>query len=197
MALQESWRSVSGLRREREREGGEDRGRVPCRFSQQGFYRFTADGCRFSHDMNLSGDVLLMQVQTRVEETSDQQAIKTKHQSWRRILRTMPVENDIETAQSLWNLALELVRHGDRNLKQTLPRDLVDGENFNGFRHIKMLLGMRPDKENYGKFNKVARSFLLAITHPELLDCLSVDSYVGDIYNFLAAVVAQEPCLFS
>jgi len=37
-----------------------------------------------------------------------------------------------------------------------------------------------------GEMLLVARSFLMFITHPSLLDCLSVDSYVGALYVFIS-----------
>jgi hypothetical protein len=37
-----------------------------------------------------------------------------------------------------------------------------------------------------GEILSVARSFLMLITHASLLDCLSVDSYVGDLYVFIS-----------
>lgn len=66
-----------------------------------------------------------------------------------------------------------------------LPRDLDDEDNY-GRQHIRTLLSMVAQSDGHSKFVDLARPFLLVITHPELLDCLSVDTFVGGLYNFIS-----------
>lgn len=179
-----SWRSGSGAERGRNRERGHKGGAL-CRFFLQGRCRFTGDDCRFSHDLNRKGEGSSAQSQKRLEEATEQRASKREYQSWKRILETPPTANDTEAIMRLWDQALELLHHGDRNCKQMLPRDLVDDDQSYGYQHIQILLEMRANQVGDTKFNELARPFLLVITHPDLLDCLSVDTYVGDLYNFI------------
>ena len=66
-----------------------------------------------------------------------------------------------------------------------LPRDLEDDANF-GRQHIQTLLSMVMHAHGHDTFVRLARPFLLVITHSALLDCLSVDTAVGGLYNFIS-----------
>lgn len=45
---------------------------------------------------------------------------------------------------------------------------------------------MKAHAHGHSTFVTLARPFLLVITHQALLDCLSVDTAVGDLYNFIS-----------
>ena len=45
---------------------------------------------------------------------------------------------------------------------------------------------MRPNGFGNARFIQLACPFLIAITHSALLDCLSIDTYVDDLYNFIS-----------
>ncbi len=66
-----------------------------------------------------------------------------------------------------------------------LPRDL-DDDNYHGRAHINVLLGMKPHAHGQGTFVTLAQPFLFVMTHQALLDCLSVDTAVGGLYNFIS-----------
>ena len=66
-----------------------------------------------------------------------------------------------------------------------LPRDL-DDEEHHGRAHIGTLLSMKAHAHGHSQFVTLARPFLLVITHQALLDCLSVDTAVGGLYNFIS-----------
>jgi hypothetical protein len=93
--------------------------------------------------------------------------------------------NDIGTIELLWNGALTILNADDRDWKQMLPRDLDSEENF-GREHIQTLLSMVVNTHGCGTFVALAEPFLLVITHQTLLDCLSVDTFVGGLYNFIS-----------
>lgn len=75
---------------------------------------------------------------------------------------------------------------GDRDWKQNLPKDLDDGDEYKGRHHIRALLAQRARAGQYDRFIHTSRSFLLVITHTAIVDCLSVDTYVGSLYNFIS-----------
>ena len=67
-----------------------------------------------------------------------------------------------------------------------LPRDLNSEENF-GREHIQTLLSMVANTHGCSTFVALAEPFLLVISHQALLDCLSVDTFVGGLYNFISS----------
>ena len=106
------------------------------------------------------------------------------YMSWRTLLRVAPRNNDLQSIQNLWTGALELLTNGEKDWQQRLPQDLVDEKQLHGYKHIQALLSMRPNVGGSASFVQLARPFLMVISHPALLDCLSVDVYVGDLYKF-------------
>ena len=66
-----------------------------------------------------------------------------------------------------------------------LPRDLDSEENF-GREHIQTLLSMVANTHGCGTFVALAEPFLLVISHQVLLDCLSIDTFIGGLYNFIS-----------
>ena len=74
----------------------------------------------------------------------------------------------------------------DRDWKQTLPRDLDNDQDYYGRQHVGALLAQRAQAGQYDVFINASRSFLLVMTHTALVDCLSVDTYVGSLYNFVS-----------
>jgi hypothetical protein len=175
-------RAGRGTRGSRRRKGGQ-----PCRdFQQTGHCKY-ADLCTYSHDppLGLNSGPLLAQPRERLEETPEQRQAKADYNSWKRLIKKEPTANDTRTIELLWNGALGILNGDDRDWKQMLPRDLDDGENY-GRHHIQTLLSMVPHAHGYSKFVELARPFLLVIAHPALIGCLSVDTFVGGLYNFIS-----------
>lgn len=73
----------------------------------------------------------------------------------------------------------------DRDWKQTLPKDL-DRDDYHGRLHIRALLSGRAQASLYRILIQISQSFLLVMTHSALVNCLSVDTYVGSLYNFIS-----------
>lgn len=87
-----------------------------------------------------------------------------------------------DSAMKLW-VEASLVLHGpNQGLHQSLAKDLVNDE-FKGFEYIKATIEMRGA---HGNNIRCAQSFLAVITHPSLLDPLSIDSFVSTLYHFFA-----------
>jgi len=89
------------------------------------------------------------------------------------------------TIELLWTGALAILNEGDREWKQMLPRDL-DAEDNYGREHIQILMSMVSHTGGCGTFVALAQAFLSVITHSAMLDCLSVDTFVGGLYNFIS-----------
>lgn len=79
-----------------------------------------------------------------------------------------------------------IVESNDRDWKQSLPKDLDNDETLCGRQHIRALLSTRAQLSQYETFLRIVRSFLLVITHSAMVDSLSVDTYVGSLYNFVS-----------
>jgi hypothetical protein len=85
----------------------------------------------------------------------------------------------------LWEGALKIIEAGDRDWKQQLPQDLdSDDTHHKGRLHIDALMSKRVLNGDGNKILLSWRNFLLTITHPDLLNCMAVDTYVGSIYNY-------------
>ncbi|KIW22051.1 uncharacterized protein PV07_12556 [Cladophialophora immunda] len=157
-----------------------------CReFQRTGLCRFGAR-CKFSHDRSAeeSGERPQQARPPRVEETDEQRRAKDDYHSWRRLLKTPPRSDDTWTMQQLWDEALAILTGDEQEWKQTLPRDL-DNEDYYGREHIRTLLNRRTSSGDHGGFVRLVQPFLLVVTHSALLDCLSVDTFVGALYNFI------------
>jgi hypothetical protein len=120
-----------------------------------------------------------------VVDTPEQLKAKEEYNSWKRFIKRRPQRNDIETIELLWTGALAILNGEDREWQQILPRHLDDQENY-GRDHIQTLMSMTVGSHGSGTFIKLAEPFLLVIIHPALLDCLSVDTAVGNLYNFIS-----------
>ena len=159
---------------------GRGRGQRICRFFQQGNCRHGAN-CPNLHDQSAGSN----NPEERPEPTFEQRQAKADYNSWKRLIKSEPQENDLQTIERLWDGALTILNGDDRDWKQMLPRDLDDDQYF-GRDHIQTLLSMRAHTHGHKKFVTLARPFLLVMTHQALLNCLSVDTAVGGLYNFIS-----------
>lgn len=155
-----------------------------CRLFQQGSCRF-GERCRFSHE---AGSTMSASSRdnARSGRTAEEVSAREDYISWKSILRAAPRQNDLRSIQQLWTGALDLLLGGEKDWQQRLLQDLVDEGNLHGYEHIQALLSMRPITGGQARFVELARPFLMVISHPAVLDCLSVDIYVGNLYNFIS-----------
>ncbi|KEF56837.1 uncharacterized protein A1O9_07027 [Exophiala aquamarina CBS 119918] len=171
------------------RRGGSGKDRADrriCRhFQQTGSCRF-GSSCEFSHDLPSEGGGSLRESKQPSPrfETSEQRRAKADYNSWKKIIKEEPRTEDTMTMEQLWKGALAILNDGSREWKQRLPRDL-DDEQYFGREHIKTLLAMRATFYSRDIFIRIVHPFLLVITHSSMLDCLSVDTSVGGLYNFI------------
>jgi hypothetical protein len=158
-----------------------------CRNSQQTGRGRLGENRSHSHDKSLGSTSKAPppRPRERPEETPEQQKARSNYHSWRRLIKSSPRPNDIVTIELLWNGALEILDGDDREWKQMLPRDL-DNEDYCGREHIRTLLDMKSHMRGHDTYVDLTRPFLFVITHTALLDCLSVDTAVGGLYNFIS-----------
>ena len=105
-----------------------------------------------------------------------------KYSSWRQLLKLPPTAQDLRIIQQVWIGALSIVNGAEGEITQALARDLVDPGLF-GFKHIDAVLDNIHTQQNIVEY---AQPFLLVISHPALLDCLSINTYVNDLYKFIS-----------
>ncbi len=152
-----------------------------CRFIEQGEHCRYGDDCAYSHDILKRNK----QPNGGLADTPEQEREREDYNSWKRLIKRPPIPNDTRTIALLWNGALTILNEGDRDWKQMLPRDLDAEENYSR-EHIKALLSMESHTNGYATFVALAQPFLSVITHLDMLDCLSVDTFVGGLYNFIS-----------
>ncbi|KAJ4354192.1 uncharacterized protein N0V89_005926 [Didymosphaeria variabile] len=170
-----SWRG-----RGRGASGGLSDSHGICRFYQlNGSCKFGVT-CKFSHD-----NIPKREKKPREEETAAQLQARGDYNYWKRFLKSPPRTNGEKTALQLWSGALKILDGDEREWKQMLPRDLDNEETF-GRLHIKDTMSVRSRLTDYNGSIEVALAFLRTITHHAILDCLSVDTYVGSMYNFVS-----------
>ncbi|KAJ2978870.1 hypothetical protein NQ176_g3576 [Zarea fungicola] len=120
-----------------------------------------------------------------IEETPEQVQAKTDYNGWKRTLKTLPDWRDAQIAKTLWEGALEILNGTEREWKHRLARDL-DDEDLYGREHIQeTITGVIKAKHSIISYHAMSY-FLQAMTHASILDCLSIDTCVGGLYNFFS-----------
>ena len=154
---------------------------------KKGKCRFDAN-CQYSHDISFRQDEDRSPHSSRKkpEETFEEQQSKAHYNGWERHIKNRPKPNDTRTMELLWEGALVILNGEDRDWKQMLPRDFDDQENY-GREHMHVVLSMVAGPHGHSKFINLAQPFLSVLTHTALLDCLSVDTSVGGLYNYMSS----------
>ncbi|OAL74790.1 hypothetical protein A7D00_0384 [Trichophyton violaceum] len=158
-----------------------------CRFIEHEKTCPYGENCTYSHD---TAKFSTEQVKKSSNSPKEQQE-RMNYNAWKRIIKSPPKQNDLATMKRLWTGALDILEGFDRNWKQMLPRDLDADENF-GREHIQTLLNMRSHGNGCKTFVELSQTFLAVITHPAMLDCLSIDTAVGGLYNFISGTNGQR-----
>jgi hypothetical protein len=176
---------VGGSRWGKSQTHNGERGNNICRNFQAGHCRFGAR-CHYAHDITESNEQEPSRnAHERREEDPEEQKARADYNAWKRFIKTPPTRNDIFTIERVWAGAFTILNGADRDWKQMLPRDL-DDEAYYGREHIHTVMGMVANPQDCREFVDLAQPFLLVITHPALLDCLSVDTFVGNLYNYIS-----------
>ncbi|EPE32162.1 P-loop containing nucleoside triphosphate hydrolase [Glarea lozoyensis ATCC 20868] len=173
-----------GERRNTRGEGGNlHRGRTRlCRFIEHGKHCLYGDNCSFSHD---TANTSSSSSTGGLADTPEQCRDREDYHGWKRLIKRPPMPNDLHTIGMIWQGALKILDEGDRNWKQMVPRDL-DSEENHGRDHMDSLLSMSSNDHGQTTFVTLAQPFLSVFTHSAMLDCLSVDTFVGNLYSFIS-----------
>lgn len=180
-------RAGGGIRGGGSRGGGRGGASKQCwKFQETGSCP-SGNRCPYSHDLSsdLNTGPSMESRRVKPESTPEQEEARGNYNSWKRLIKRQPTANDTRTIELIWNGALTILDGDDRDCKQMLPRDLDDEANY-GREHILTLLTMVALPHGYSKFLDLVRPFLLVISHPAILKCLSVDTFVGGLYNFIS-----------
>lgn len=157
----------------------------PCIFFQRnGHCRYGRD-CRFSHVIDPSINAQSSGPQsTRPPLTEEQIRTKNDYNAWKRRLKQYP-EHNIDSLSQFWNSALQIQNGDDREWQQQLARDL-DDDSFNGRQHIEYTMSRIKGYATKKAFLATSKSFLLVMTHRSFLESLTIDPFVGGLYNFMS-----------
>lgn len=170
--------------------------RLPCRYFQRTGSCSYGSSCRFSHDQEQVGGTRVFQ-SDHDTETAEQLQERGEYNDWRRALRRSPNPNErhnIVTLQEIWSGAIGILEGGSRERQQMLVRDIVDDKYF-GCEYLYATLKVKV--QTHGNLAlRIAEDFLKVITNPALLDCLSIDTYVGTMYNFISGANGERAVTF-
>ena len=140
--------------------------------------------CRFSHDVNKAVD--FKPNPAVYHPAADGLNARNQYFDWKRHLRNGILgsgysRREHEEIVQFWNGALEILESDSRENHQFLAKDLVD-DNLYG--HDFILASADADNpEGARPIPAYNEPFLKVITHTSLLNCLSVDSFVGTLYT--------------
>ncbi|KAF7716581.1 Zinc finger C3H1-type domain-containing protein [Penicillium ucsense] len=138
------------------------------------------DRCRFSHDTT-------ERVHNGSSSTTHDPVAKNAYLDWKRCLRSgiapwIYSGREHEKLGRFWNEALEILESDSRENHQLLAKDLVD-EDLHGRDFILATIDADQARGSLRRFEIYGEPFLKVVTHCSLLNCLSVDSFVGSLYS--------------
>ncbi|PLB49662.1 hypothetical protein P170DRAFT_384852 [Aspergillus steynii IBT 23096] len=142
------------------------------------------DRCRFSHDANKAAD--FKSNPAAYHPTTHDLDARNQYFDWKRLLRNAISgpgysRRKHEEIVQFWNGALEILESDSRENHQFLAKDLVD-DNLHGYDFI-LATADADNPEGVRPISTYDEPFLKVITHASLLNCLSVDSFVGTLYT--------------
>lgn len=102
------------------------------------------------------------------------------YSSWRNFLKFSPTHN-LRAVQQFWTEALIILDNAEVGTVQHLAQDLTS-RNLFGYQHIEAILDISHTQHSVLEYSQ---SFLLLISHKALLDCMSIQSTMHDLYRIV------------
>ncbi|EJT69216.1 hypothetical protein GGTG_12836 [Gaeumannomyces tritici R3-111a-1] len=119
-------------------------------------------------------------------ETLEQTEARTAYFDWKRLLRLQLGSiygNGLSSLDNFWGRAADILDGDGRDWHQMLVKDLMD-ETSSGRQYINTTIALDVmAKDSPSTRRSIADNFIKAMAHPSLLDCLSVGTYVGELYH--------------
>jgi hypothetical protein len=103
------------------------------------------------------------------------------YSSWRNLLKLPPPTHNLQAVQQFWTEALIILDNAEVGTVQHLAQDLTS-RNFFGYQYIEAVLDISHTQHSVLEYSQ---SFLLLISHKALLDCMSIESNVNDLYRIV------------
>ncbi|EJT69065.1 hypothetical protein GGTG_13333 [Gaeumannomyces tritici R3-111a-1] len=164
---------------------------LPCRHFQRGACSYGAR-CRFSHDRTRDSGTTRDIHASDEPETLEQAEARTAYFDWKRLLRLPPslCGNSLSSLARFWEDARGILDGDGRDWHQMLVRDLVD-ETSSSRQYINATIALDALTEDRTRMC-IADDFIRVMAHESLLDCLSVGTYVGELYHIVGGVNGAE-----
>ena len=103
------------------------------------------------------------------------------YSSWRNLLKLPPAIHNLQAVQHFWIETLTILNNAEVETVQHLAQDLTS-RNLFGYRYIEAVLDIGHTQHSVLEYSQ---SFLLVISHNALLDCMSIQSNVNDLYRIV------------
>lgn len=161
---------------------------LPCRqFQGNGTCKFGAS-CKFSHDPSPGHIAGERQPHRGISAPVHNEEDKTDYYEWKRLIRRRPSPREQDnrtTLEEIWSAVLRILNADSRESQQMLMKDLVD-DNKDTFSCEYLYLTLQIRVNDSGLALGIVEDFLRTITHAAILDSLSIDTYVGNVYNMIS-----------
>ena len=200
------WRTSTGRGRGGfQRRGGKNVAAAPCRwFTRPGSCRY-GENCKYSHDLTEGENAWASPPLKAPFDTEESDEERLRYYDWKSLVREDPSPLRYNATPSLalanlWSAGVKVLDGEAREWHQMLVQDLValDAKSERagyGDRYLSLTLRTKPDAKDDFTL-RLIQDFLRVITHPSLLDCLSIETRVGTLYSVVSGANGERAVSF-